>query len=133
MKKELIFYLFFWLQWSPISISSLLNSHTRYHYLLSWYISIAVLQLLSFTISLYLSCVVVGTKKNENANNTSNEQEGQAPLNSSPAISLEVRRLNKIYEELNKTQSVETKELIDKYILLINKILHSLKINIKIK
>ena len=72
-------------------------------------------------------------KKNENANNTSNEQEEQALLNSSPAISLEVRRLNKIYEELNKTQSVETKELIEKYTLLINKILLSLKIDVNIK
>ena len=54
------------------------------------------LQLLNFTISLYLSCVVVA--ENENVNNISNQEE-ETPLKSSPAISLEIRRLEKISHE----------------------------------
>ena len=92
------------------------------------------LELFNFTISLYLSCVCgYYKKKNGNANNTTNVQEEEAPLKSSSAIASEVRRLNKISNELDKAQGVENKRLIEKYTLLIIKILNSLKININIE
>ena len=72
-------------------------------------------------------------KKIENVNNTSNEQEEEALLKSSPAIGFKVRRLKRICNELDNAQSDETKELIDKYTFLINKILNSLKIDVNIK
>lgn len=78
-------------------------------------------------------CLWLLQKKNGNANNTTNVQEEEAPLKSSSAIASEVRRLNKISNELDKAQGVENKRLIEKYTLLIIKILNSLKININIE
>ena len=130
MKQELVFFIYsfgynevlylsllFWIRIQDICIPDILYCG---------------FQLLRFTISLYLSCVVVAAKKNENVNNTSNEQEEETLLKSSPAIGFKVRRLKKIYNELDNAQSDETKELIDKYTFLINKILNSLKIDVNI-
>ena len=88
------------------------------------------LQLFSFTISLYLSCVVVA--ENENVNNISNQEE-EAPLKSSPVIALEIKRLEKISNEINNAQSEESKQLIQKFGSLINKIFFVLKIDVNIK
>lgn len=98
----------------------------------SWYFVVLFLELCNYTKILYLSCVDVVWKKNEYNNNIANEQEENALLKSSPAISLEVKRLTEISDELEGAQSEETKELIGQYKYYIKKIISSLKININI-
>ena len=72
-------------------------------------------------------------KKNENTDIIVNEHEEEAPLKSSPVIALEIKRLEKISNEINNAQSEESKKLIKKFGSLINKILFSLKIDVNIK
>jgi hypothetical protein len=72
-------------------------------------------------------------KKNENTDIIVNEHEEEAPLKSSPAIALEIKRLEKISNEINNAQSEQSKKLIKTYGNFINKILFSLKIDINMK
>ena len=69
-------------------------------------------------------------KKNQNTNNISNEQEEEAPLKS--AIALEVRRLERISNELDNAQNDEALSLIEKYAFNINKIISFLNIKFNI-
>lgn len=116
MKKVLAFYLFLWGQWWLISIFSFVLTYKipLFGFLIIYFAVFAITQLYNKPISFLSSCF---SKKNENANNTSNrqkeaEQKEEASLKSSPGIALEVRRLERISIELDNAQSDETLELI---------------------
>ena len=89
-----------------------------------------IIQLYNKPISFLCSCCF---KKNENTDIIVNEQEEEAPLKSSPVIALEIKRLEKISNEINNAQSEESKQLIQKFGSLINKIFFVLKIDVNIK
>jgi hypothetical protein len=89
-----------------------------------------IIQLYNKPISFLCSCCF---KKNENTDIIVNEHEEEAPLKSSPAIALEIKRLEKISNEINNAQSEQSKKLIKTYGNFINKILFSLKIDINMK
>ena len=89
-----------------------------------------IIQLYNKPISFLCSCCF---KKNENTDIIVNEQEEEAPLKSSPVIALEIKRLEKISNEINNAQSEQSKKLIKTYGNFINKILFSLKIDINMK
>jgi hypothetical protein len=90
-----------------------------------------IIQLYNKPISFLCSCCC--KKKNENTDIIVNEQEEEAPLKSSPVIALEIKRLEKISNEINNAQSEESKQLIQKFGSLINKIFFVLKIDVNIK
>jgi hypothetical protein len=89
-----------------------------------------IIQLYNKPISFLCSCCF---KKNENTDIIVNEQEEEAPLKSSSVIALEIKRLEKISNEINNAQSEESKQLIQKFGSLINKIFFVLKIDANIK
>jgi hypothetical protein len=89
-----------------------------------------IIQLYNKPISFLCSCCF---KKNENTDIIVNEQEEEAPLKSSSVIALEIKRLEKISNEINNAQSEQSKKLIKTYGNFINKILFSLKIDINMK